>query len=141
MVTAAALTFCDISCLYAPTGGGIRTYQQAKLRWFVAQSRHRYVLIYPGERSMSERLTPFVKLVQIRGVRTASGYRLPANLPSIAAWVRRIAPDILETGDPWIDGPLGLLARRRRAARARSLRDLRPVCARSVGRWTCGGRS
>lgn len=112
-MTAAALTFCDISCLYAPTGGGIRTYQQAKLRWFAAQSRHRYVFIYPGERSMCERLTPLVKLVQIRGVRAASGYRLPANLPSIAAWVRRIAPDILETGDPWLGGPLGLLARKR----------------------------
>jgi hypothetical protein len=73
------ITFCDVAMFYCPTGGGIRTYYDAKLDWFRRQHRNRYVLIVPGKRSSSRALTPFVTLVEARGIgmtRREDGYRL-----------------------------------------------------------------
>src|SRR5262245_49122437 len=113
-----SLTFCDIAALCAPSGGGIRTYYQAKLEWFAAQQRHRYVLIRPGPRPSVCRLSSSASVVTVYGVPVGGGgYRIPLFLPSLASWIRKLRPHIVETADPWFSGPMALLARRRGHAR------------------------
>lgn len=102
------LTFCDLSSFYGPTAGGIRTYHDAKLRWFASQQRHRYVLIHPGKRFAVERVAPSVTVVTTYGAPAGAGYRLPVDVQRIRRIVRELRPDILETGDPWFSGPFGL---------------------------------
>ena len=107
------LTFCDIATFYCRTGGGVRTYYDAKLDWFRRQHRHRYVLIIPGKRSSRRALTPSVTLVEARGV----GVTGPENPEVLAvarahgataaqvrlAWTLQRGPHVLAipgTGDP-----------------------------------------
>jgi alpha-1,6-mannosyltransferase len=108
------LTFCDIAGLWAPMGGGVRTYYEEKLHWFASQLQHRYVLIRPGARPGVQQLSGHASVVTVYGVPVGGGgYRVPLNLPSLAGWIRHLRPHIVETADPWFSGPMGLLARRR----------------------------
>jgi alpha-1,6-mannosyltransferase len=110
-----SLTFCDVAMFYCRTGGGIRTYYDAKLDWFSRQDRHRYVLIVPGERSSRRTLTPMVTVVEARGIswtRASDSYRTFIDFAWIRSLLREFQPDVVETGDPWISGPLVLLLRR-----------------------------
>jgi alpha-1,6-mannosyltransferase len=111
------LTFCDLSLFYGPTGGGIRTYHDAKIRWFASQDRHRYVLIHPAERSAVSRPSPQVTVVGVRGPRIRAGYRWPADTRFLHAAICDCAPDVLETGDPWYSGPTGIWFRHTRKLR------------------------
>jgi alpha-1,6-mannosyltransferase len=108
------LTFCDVATFYCRSGGGIRTYYNAKLDWFQRQSDHRYVLVIPGRRSSMAVLSPTVTIVEVRGIgisRVSDGYRLFSDLSYIRDAVRRFRPDVLEAGDPWMSGPIALLCR------------------------------
>ena len=110
------LTFCDLATFYCPTGGGIRTYYDAKLEWFRRQTRHRYVLIVPGERSTTQEMTQSVTMVEARGVsvnHASDSYRLFRDFAYIRSAIREHRPDVLETGDPWVSGPFALWLRRR----------------------------
>jgi alpha-1,6-mannosyltransferase len=110
------LTFCDVSTFYSPTSGGVRTYYRAKLDWFARQDLHEYVLIHPGPRVRVERIAPRVQVVQVFGVPAyrRTGYRLLVDYRQLQRLVREIKPDVLETGDPWLSGPMGLVLRKRR---------------------------
>jgi alpha-1,6-mannosyltransferase len=117
--SADGLTFCDVSTFYSPTSGGVRTYYRAKLDWFGRQDRHQYVLIHPGPRVHVERVAPRVWVVQVFGVPAyrRTGYRLLVDYPHLQQLVREIDPDVLETGDPWFSGPMGLVLRKRHDVR------------------------
>jgi len=106
------LTFCDLSPFYAPTGGGIRTYHDAKLAWFSAQRRHRYVLLVPGPRFAVTPHGPNATVVTVYGAPVRAGYRVPLDFAAIRRVVDELRPDVIETGDALIGGPLGLLFRR-----------------------------
>jgi alpha-1,6-mannosyltransferase len=106
------LTFCDVSMFYTPTGGGIRTYHDAKLAWFSAQRLHRYVLIYPARHYSMEHISSGVTIVTVYGASVGAGYRLPVDIARMRTVVRDLRPDVLETGDPWFSGPLGLWFKR-----------------------------
>jgi alpha-1,6-mannosyltransferase len=111
-----ALTFCDLAMFYCPTGGGVRTYYDAKLEWFRRQTTHRYVLIVPGERVSIRQLTPFATVIVTAGVCVGRGpdsYRLFSDFSGIRSAIGWCRPDVLETGDPWVSGPLALWTRRR----------------------------
>jgi alpha-1,6-mannosyltransferase len=111
-------TICDLSPFYCDAGGGIRTCHRARLAWFAGQQRYRYVLIAPGPRLDVQHLSPWSSVVRVFGprlTRERDGYRLLLAFRDVAALVRDLRPDVLETGDPWISGPLGLWLRRRRA--------------------------
>src|SRR5262249_5855488 len=109
--------FCDVSMFYAPTAGGIRTYHNAKIEWFAAQRQHRYLLIHPGARESVTRPAATVTVLSLPGVRARGDYRLPLAFRRLHAVVRDTGPDVLEAGDPWFSGPLGLLFRRQRHVR------------------------
>jgi len=106
------LTFCDLSPFYAPTGGGIRTYHDAKLDWFASQRRHRYFLLVPGPRFAITPRGPNATVVTFYGAPVRAGYRVPLDFAALRRVVDRLRPDVIETGDPLISGPLGLLFRR-----------------------------
>ena len=108
---AGPLTFCDLSTFYGGSGGGIRTYHDAKLAWFASQRLHRYVLIYPGRRTAIERVSPTITIVTTRGVPVGAGYRLPIAFAAVRALLRELRADVVETGDPWFSGPLALWSR------------------------------
>ena len=108
------MVFVDINTFYGPKAGGIRTYHRAKLDWFGRQTEHTYCLIHPGPTFRVERPAPSVYLVQVFGwpvTKDPEGYRLLMDFPKVAAWLRRLQPDVIEAGDPWITGPFALLLR------------------------------
>ncbi len=109
--SAPPLTFCDVSTFYSDQAGGVRTYYRAKGDWFAAQSRHRYVLVHPGERFRVTHRTPTVTHVEVFGKLLKHGYRLILDVRRVAEVIRDSAPDVLETGDPWVSGPFGLVER------------------------------
>jgi alpha-1,6-mannosyltransferase len=115
-VTTAGLTVCDLSPFYCETGGGIRTYHRARLDWFARQDRHRYILVSAGPRSEVTRLGPAVTIVRVFGPRLTKdplGYRFSLDYRFVRDAIRQLGPDVLETGDPWLSGPIGLLLRHR----------------------------
>jgi alpha-1,6-mannosyltransferase len=113
------LTFCDVSTFYSPTSGGVRTYYRAKLDWFAQQDHHEYVLIHPGPGLEIERVAPRVRVIQVFGVPAyrRTGYRLLVDYRQLQRLMHEIEPDVLETGDPWFSGPMGLVLRKRRDVR------------------------
>ncbi len=115
----AGLTFCDVSTFYSPTSGGVRTYYRAKLDWFARQDQHQYVLIHPGPRVSVERVASRVWVVQVFGVPAyrRNGYRLLVDYRNLQGLVQEINPHVLETGDPWFSGPMGLVLRQKRQVR------------------------
>lgn len=110
-MTSTGFTFCDFSPFYTPTGGGIRTYHDAKLAWFAAQQRHHYFLLVPGAQFALTPHGPNATVVTFYGAKVSDDYRLPLDLASVRRFLDRLRPDVIETGDPWISGPLGLLFR------------------------------
>jgi alpha-1,6-mannosyltransferase len=106
-----SLTFCDINTFYGPTAGGIRTYHRAKINWFASQQRHRYVVVHPGERYRVSQLAEMVTRVEVYGKPVGGGYRLLLDVRRVVDVLQALAPDIVEAGDPWISGPIGLVCR------------------------------
>jgi alpha-1,6-mannosyltransferase len=110
------LTFCDVATFYCPTGGGLRTYYNAKVEWFRRQTTHRYVLIVPAGRSATREMTASVTVIEARGIRVnhaSDSYRFFSDFAYIRSAIREHRPDVLETGDPWVSGPFALWLRRR----------------------------
>ena len=109
------MRFLDLNTFYAPTGGGIRTYHNAKLAWFARHPEHDYTLVAPGTHRHTEALAPNVRIAYVRGLptsRTPGGYRLMLDVPGVRAAVRDARPDVVEAGDPWFSSPLALRFRR-----------------------------
>jgi alpha-1,6-mannosyltransferase len=102
-----------VSALFGERGGGIRTYHHAKVKWFAAQDHHDYTLIVPGAKAGVRELSPSTRVVTVYGPPIGAAYRMPLNLHGLVTWIRRLQPDIVETGDPWFSGPMGLLAKKR----------------------------
>ncbi len=46
------------------------------------------------------------------GVPVRAGYRIPIDVRWLRARLREVQPDVLETGDPWVSGPLALRFKR-----------------------------
>lgn len=106
---------CDLSPFYCETGGGIRTYHRARIDWFSRHPEHQYALVCPGRRSRVLRVSSNVRLVEIYGppaTRDRTGYRVLWSYRSVRDVVSALAPDVLETGDPWLSGPFALMMRR-----------------------------
>lgn len=103
------MNFLDINTFYGPKAGGIRTYHQAKIDWFQKKPQHQYTLVYPGDKYEVESLAANVRLYRIRGPALTSdpqGYRLLWDLPGLKNCIRLESPQLIESGDPWVTGPL-----------------------------------
>ncbi len=99
----------DTTMLFAPRSGGVKRYLTAKQAWLRA---HRpgvhHTLVVPGDRTgRGER-----GVVTIAAARLpfGDGYRYPASIRKWADKLVRLAPDIIEAGDPYGPGHAALEA-------------------------------
>lgn len=109
------MIFLDINTFFSPKAGGIRTYHQAKIEWFKRHPEHRYYLVYPAAARKERQEAANVTLVEAAGpalTQDPSGYRLLIDFIRIFKLIRRVQPDVLEAGDPWLTGIFCLLIRK-----------------------------
>jgi alpha-1,6-mannosyltransferase len=107
--------FLDINTFFSPKAGGIRTYHRAKIAWFQRCSDHHYYLVFPGPKHRIQKLGPRVTLVEVYGLAVTedpSGYRILLDYVQIFKLIRRVKPDVLEAGDPWLTGLFCLALRK-----------------------------
>src|SRR5262249_43853759 len=112
-----------------------------KLRWFASQRHHDYTLIVPGSNERVRDVSPNARVVTVYGPRVAAAYRIPLNLHRFVSWIDRLRPHIVETGDPWFSGPMGLLAKRRGYTRVVSSFFHGDPIRTYVEPWAARGRS
>jgi alpha-1,6-mannosyltransferase len=93
---------CDIDSFYSPRGGGVRTYHDKKIEYFVRHSEHSYTLICPGSSRRLVYRAANVTVVELPGPRVTDGYRLLFNAGSLRRALDRIQPDLVEIGEPYI---------------------------------------
>ena len=100
----------DITMFYAPASGGVRTYLDAKHRRLDAMSGVRHSLLIPGA---SASQTNGVYHVPAPPLPFGNGYRFPVRLAPWCKELRRLQPDLIEVGDPYLTAWAALEARRK----------------------------
>ncbi|WP_457576320.1 glycosyltransferase [Desulfomarina sp.] len=99
------MIFLDINTFYGPRGGGIRTYHQAKIDYFLANPADSYILVYPGPKRQEQRVGQNVRLIQLRGKAITSdpeGYRFLLDYFRVFQLIYRTMPDVIESGDSYL---------------------------------------
>jgi len=92
------LKVCDINNLYSPTGGGVRTYHEAKLRWFSERADVDYALIVPGPARKVEQIGRATR-IEVPGLPLGrSGYRSIVHAGDLTWALSLIQPDLIELG-------------------------------------------
>lgn len=97
----AAIVVCmhlvDITMFYAPEGGGVSTYLNAKARWFGRRAQLRHTVASPNVDDGGDAPAR----VALAGVRLPgiNGYRLPLSVGAPARLLARLQPDLIEAGD------------------------------------------
>lgn len=106
------MKFLDINTFYGPKAGGIRTYHSQKIEWFKNHPEHEYVLVGPAASYALEEISPNIRYYQVRGRQVTSdsnGYRILWDIKNVLKIIKSENPDWIETGDPWLSGPMCLL--------------------------------
>jgi len=87
----------DITMFYAPEGGGVSTYLNAKARWLAQRSRVRHSIFSPNVPTDGQAPA----LVHLPGITLPGfhGYRMPLSVGAPARMMRRAQPDLIEAGD------------------------------------------
>jgi alpha-1,6-mannosyltransferase len=92
------LKVCDINNLYSPTGGGVRTYHEAKLRWFSERTDVDYALIVPGPARKVEQIGRATR-IEVPGLPLGgSGYRSIVHAGDLTWALGLVKPDLIELG-------------------------------------------
>jgi alpha-1,6-mannosyltransferase len=91
----------DATLFYAKEGGGVRTYLNAKAKWFASQDRFRHTVVAP-DIDLRE-ADPEVHLVTVPGIAIPGGrhYRMPRSVTAAAEAICDLRPDLIEVGDPY----------------------------------------
>jgi len=89
--------FVDITMFYAPEGGGVSTYLNAKARWLEQRSRVHHSIYSPNVPTGGQAPA----LVHLPGILLPGfhGYRLPLSVGAPARMMLRAQPDLIEAGD------------------------------------------
>jgi alpha-1,6-mannosyltransferase len=90
----------DITMFYAPESGGVKRYLQAKQSWLASRRGFRHTLLVPAPRSLASA----AGTVPLRGVPLpgTGGYRFPLDTWQARRALRRLRPDVIEAGDPYL---------------------------------------
>lgn len=93
----------DISGLYSPTGGGIRTYVRHKLR-AAERLGHDVTVIVPGADDAVDETSPLTRLVTVKSPRFPldRNYSYFENGAAITALLEQWPADFLECSSPWL---------------------------------------
>ena len=91
------MTVCDLTHAYHETSGGIRTYMDAKRRYVLDHTEHRYVAVVPGAEDAVER-DGRATTVRIEGpvMPKAAPYRWLKDPRKVYRALREQAPDVVE---------------------------------------------
>ncbi len=88
----------DTNMFFAPEGGGVGRYLTVKHAWLARNTRWRHTIVAPGpETSAGAGIRIYRAPLRVR-----HGYSFPLTR---APWARRIvaaAPDLIESGDPYL---------------------------------------
>jgi alpha-1,6-mannosyltransferase len=89
----------DVTLFFAPHSGGVKRYLLAKRNYLAQQPGVRHSLLVPGSRRAETQSGIF----EIGGVRIpfGGGYRVPLRTRALKKTICRIAPDVIEVGDPY----------------------------------------
>ena len=89
----------DLTLFFAPHSGGVKRYLLAKHHYFNQFPQWRHSLIVPGAGDAETAPGIFeMKSLRIPG---AAGYRLPLSRSRWRRLLNRLAPDVIEAGDPY----------------------------------------
>jgi alpha-1,6-mannosyltransferase len=88
----------DITMFYAPEGGGVSTYLNAKALWLARRSRVRHTIMSPNVDSAGKAVPALVHLpgFNFPGIH---GYRIPTTVAAPARLLQLARPDLVEAGD------------------------------------------
>lgn len=85
----------DATMFWSATGGGVRRYLLIKQAWLKRQGGWHHTIVAPGASGNGTAECPGFPLP------LSGGYRLPIRRELGAAIIERLAPDIIEAGDPY----------------------------------------
>ena len=96
------MKICDLTQIYSPRGGGVRSYLEAKRRYVRDQTPHEHLLIVPGSRTEQVE-GGRTQLWTVAGpmVNRTSRYRWMLDLPALLRILYEERPDVVEAGDPY----------------------------------------
>ncbi|WEZ89612.1 glycosyltransferase family 1 protein [Pseudomonas sp. NyZ480] len=100
----------DITMFYAPASGGVRTYLDAKHHRLDAIAGVRHSLLIPGASASHDN---GIYQVPAPPLPFGNGYRFPVRLAPWCNVLRRLKPDLIEVGDPYLTAWAALEARRK----------------------------
>lgn len=89
----------DTTMFYAPEGGGVQRYLTAKHGWFRQYTSVRHTILAPGRANAAA--GDNIITLKSPSLPLAHGYRFPLR---VAHWSKRLiklAPDLIEVGDPY----------------------------------------
>jgi len=89
----------DLTLFFAPHSGGVKRYLLAKHRHFNQMPNCRHSLLVPGERDAET--APGVFEMRSPRIPGPAGYRLPLLTGRWRKLLNRLAPDVIEAGDPY----------------------------------------
>jgi alpha-1,6-mannosyltransferase len=96
------MKICDLTQIYSPRGGGVRSYLEAKRKYMRDHTPHEHLMIVPGART--ERVEGGrTQLWTVAGplVNRTSRYRWMLDLPALLRILDREHPEVVEAGDPY----------------------------------------
>jgi glycosyltransferase involved in cell wall biosynthesis len=92
---------CDVNNFYSPRGGGVKTYHEHKIAYFLRHPEHTYTLVYGAERAGIEQLGANVRVVRLPGVRMSPDYHFVFNAFRLRRVLSEAEPDVIEIGEPY----------------------------------------
>jgi alpha-1,6-mannosyltransferase len=92
----------DVCAFYAPAGGGVRTYVDAKLKW-ASRNGHEVIILAPGERDETVKRGPgaFVVTIPSPTLPLDRRYRYFDDEAAIHRVLDAWQPDHVEASSPW----------------------------------------
>lgn len=103
------MQIADVTLFHAPNSGGVRTYLEAKRRRLSRLPGISHHLVIPGRR---HRETPDCIEVAAPPLPFSDGYRFPLRRSGIVRELVKLAPDVIEAGDPYVPAWAALRAGR-----------------------------
>jgi len=85
----------DATMFWSTTGGGVRRYLEAKHAWMGRHAGWRHTIAAPAADADGMVSLPSVPLPG------SGGYRMPLRRRAVAATLAKLAPDVIEAGDPY----------------------------------------
>lgn len=124
----------DVTMFWSAVSGGVRRYVQAKRSWLLRHTDWRHTIGAP--------VTDSERMVRLPGVPLpfSHGYRVPLSRSACADVLRRLAPDLIEAGDPYRLAWSALDASRSLGIPSVAFchSNLEAMALRTFGHWSAG---